>query len=441
MTSRELAIAVDGVSKDFRLPTEQRQTLKERVINPRFDRDAKVFHALRDVSFEIERGEFFGIVGRNGSGKSTLLKCLAGIYQLDDGKISIAGRLSTFIELGVGFNPDLAARDNIILNGIMLGLSPKEAASRVDQVLEFAELEEHVDLKLKNYSSGMQVRLAFAVLTQVDADVLLIDEVLAVGDAAFQAKCFEVFRQLSAAGKTIVLVTHDMGSVLRLCDRAMLLEDGELVTIGDPERVGNAYLEYNFGRSGQLAQPAPTAPTTGDDEDSQDDVPAGLDERLGNHAAYLVNIEALDGNLQPTRHVPSGGEITLTADLVVLRPLVNPRIRLWLRDDRGNDVIEVTNDAQMGGEPPAVNTVWQFSAKIAFPFRDGRLRLFARVTDGIGEEIVDQVDEALWLNVSSVHEHTAIVALPFEGTWHERFGSLDEVRDPLAARQSSGGPA
>ena len=437
MTSPEIAIAVNGVSKDFRLPVERRQTLKERVINPRFDRDAKVFHALQDVSFEIQRGEFFGIVGRNGSGKSTLLKCLAGIYQLDQGSIAIAGRLSTFIELGVGFNPDLAARDNIILNGIMLGLSPKEAASRVDQVLAFAELEEHVDLKLKNYSSGMQVRLAFAVLTQVDADVLLIDEVLAVGDAAFQSKCFEVFRQLNAAGKTIVLVTHDMGSVVRLCDRALLLEDGELVTIGDPERVGNAYLEYNFGRASQTEVPAPAvASAPSEDGEAGDEVP--VDERLGSHAGYLVNIEALDADLQPTRHVPTGAEVTLSADLVVLEPLQNPRIRLWLRDDRGNDVIEVTNDAQMTGVPPAVDTVWQFSAKIALPFRDGRLRLFARVTDG-SEEIVDQVDEALWLNVTSVHEHTAIVNLPFSSTWNERFSSLDEVRDPLAARQATGG--
>ncbi len=436
MTARQIAIAVEGVSKDFRLPAERRQTLKERVVHPRFDRDAQVFHVLQDVSFEIERGEFFGIVGRNGSGKSTLLKCLAGIYQLDQGKISIAGRLSTFIELGVGFNPDLAARDNIILNGIMLGLTPKEAASRVDQVLAFAELEEHVDLKLKNYSSGMQVRLAFAVLTQVDADVLLIDEVLAVGDAAFQAKCFEVFRQLNAAGKTIVLVTHDMGSVARLCDRALLLEDGNLVTIGDPEMVGNAYLEYNFGRSGSTQVPA--APATSDSADAEAEV--AVNERLGNHTAYLVNIEALDAEGQPTRHVPTGEEVTLTADLIVLKPLVSPRIRLWLRDDRGTDVIEVTNDAMTSGKPPAVETVWQFSAKVALPFRDGRLRLFARVTDGSGEEIVDQVDEALWLNVTSVHQRAALVDLPYEGTWHERFASLDEVRGPLAARKSAGGP-
>ena len=182
--------------------------------------------ALRGVSFAVEHGEFFGIVGRNGSGKSTLLKCLAGIYRLDGGEIWVDGRMSTFIELGVGFNPDLAARDNVILNGIMLGLTPREARRRYDEVIEFAELREFEDLKLKNYSSGMHVRLAFSVMIQVDADVLLIDEVLAVGDAAFQQKCFDEFNRLRDEGRTIVLVTHDMASVQRFCHRAMLLERG-----------------------------------------------------------------------------------------------------------------------------------------------------------------------------------------------------------------------
>ena len=186
----------------------------------------------------MPEGEFFGIVGRNGSGKSTLLKCLAGIYRADRGEIRMRGRLSTFIELGVGFNPDLAARDNVLINGIMLGLLPREALRRFDAIIEFAELEEFVDLKLKNYSSGMQVRLAFSVMSHVDADVLLIDEVLAVGDAAFQQKCFDVFHRLREEGKTILFVTHDMGAVARFCDRAMLLERGRIEVIGAPELRG-----------------------------------------------------------------------------------------------------------------------------------------------------------------------------------------------------------
>src|SRR3954471_18773340 len=234
-------IVVEGVSKHFRRPQEQMHTLKERALHPFKRRTFDAFTAVDDVSFAVDEGEFFGIVGRNGSGKSTLLKLIAGIYRADGGEIWVNGRMSTFIELGVGFNPDLAARDNVILNGIMLGLTPAEARERYEQVLEFSELQEFETVKLKNYSSGMHVRLAFAVMIQVDADVLLIDEVLAVGDAAFQQKCFDQFNRLRDAGKTIVLVTQDMSAVRRFCHRAMLLERGRVVAIGDPEHVGGAY--------------------------------------------------------------------------------------------------------------------------------------------------------------------------------------------------------
>jgi ABC-type polysaccharide/polyol phosphate transport system ATPase subunit len=206
--------------------------------------------ALRDVSFAVEHGEFFGIVGRNGSGKSSLLKCLAGIYRTDAGEIYVDGRMSTFIELGVGFNPELAARDNIVMNGIMLGLSPAEARERFEHVIEFAELGEFVDLKLKNYSSGMHVRLAFSVLIQVGAEILLVDEILAVGDAAFQQKCFDVFFRMRDEGKTILFVTHDMGAVQRFCHRALLLDRGEVIAIGQPKEIADRYLRLNFERGG-----------------------------------------------------------------------------------------------------------------------------------------------------------------------------------------------
>jgi ABC-type polysaccharide/polyol phosphate transport system ATPase subunit len=246
-----MPVVVDGVSKTFRLPHERVHTLKERVLHPMKRPGYDRLEALRNVSFVVEPGEFFGIVGRNGSGKSTLLKCLAGIYQADAGRIYVNGRLSTFIELGVGFNPDLAARDNVILNALMLGLSPREARDRVDRVIEFAELEEFAELKLKNYSSGMHVRLAFSVMIQVDADVLLIDEVLAVGDAAFQQKCFDEFHRLRDEGRTIIFVTHDMSAVHRFCQRAMLLERGEVVGIGEPAHIAEQYLALNFASRGE----------------------------------------------------------------------------------------------------------------------------------------------------------------------------------------------
>ncbi|MFI4992216.1 MAG: ABC transporter ATP-binding protein [Solirubrobacterales bacterium] len=253
-SSAPVAVSVENVSKTFRLPHQQYSTLKERVLHPLRGTTYDELHAVQDISLQITEGEFFGIVGRNGSGKSTLLKCIAGIYGVDTGRISIAGRLSPFIELGVGFNPDLNARDNVVINAIMLGLSRKQAMERFEHVVAFAELEGFMDMRLKNYSSGMLVRLAFATAIQVDAEILLIDEVLAVGDAAFQQKCFEEFFRLKREGRTIVFVSHDMHSVERFCDRAMLMERGQMTKIGDPREIGRAYHELNFG---QLAHDAP----------------------------------------------------------------------------------------------------------------------------------------------------------------------------------------
>ena len=258
------AVVVDAVSKSFRRPHQRVHTLKERALHPFRSTDEEEQRVLRDVSFAVGKGEFFGIVGRNGSGKSTLLKCLAGIYATDHGRIYVDGRLSAFIELGVGFNMDLPARDNVVINATLLGLSPREARRRFGAIIDFAELHDAVDVKLKNYSSGMLVRLAFAVMIQVDADVLLIDEVLAVGDASFQQKCFDEFARVRAAGKTVLLVTHDMGAVQRFCDRALLLEDGVVRADGDPSRVANQYLEVNFGR------PRDAEPEPPEDEDAEE---------------------------------------------------------------------------------------------------------------------------------------------------------------------------
>jgi len=248
-----LAIQVEDLHKSFRIPTQRLDSFKERAVHPFAPREYRELHALNGVSFDVRKGEFFGIVGRNGSGKSTLLKLLASIYRADSGTIRMAGRLAPFIELGVGFNVELTARENAVLNGVMMGLTPRESRERLDAVIEFSELEEFVDLKLKNYSSGMLVRLAFSLMLEVDADVLLIDEVLAVGDAAFQQKCADAFREMKAAGKTIVLVTHEMATVEEYCDRAMLISDGDVERIGDPGEVGRRYLEINFRRLTQAS--------------------------------------------------------------------------------------------------------------------------------------------------------------------------------------------
>jgi ABC-type polysaccharide/polyol phosphate transport system ATPase subunit len=243
-------IEVRGLDKTFRIPNQRVETLKERATQLFRATGHRELHALRGIDFDVYRGEFFGIVGRNGSGKSTLLKLLASIYRADAGSIRIGGRVAPCIELGVGFNPELTARENVALNGVMMGLSPREARARFAEIIEFAELEDFTGLKLKNYSSGMLVRLGFSLMTHVDADLLLIDEVLAVGDASFQRKCFDAFSRLHSEGRTIVLVTHDMDAVERNCDRAILLENGVLEHAGDPDEVARRYLTLNFHRLG-----------------------------------------------------------------------------------------------------------------------------------------------------------------------------------------------
>jgi ABC-type polysaccharide/polyol phosphate transport system ATPase subunit len=238
-----VAVSVQGVDKAFRMPHQRYSTLKERALHPFASRSFEVFEALRDVTFEVKQGEFFGIVGRNGSGKSTLLKCLAGIYGVDRGRVGVSGRVSPFIELGVGFNLELNARDNIRINGTLSGLTSSELDKKFERIFEFSELERFVDQKLKNYSSGMLVRLAYSIAIQIPFDVLLLDEVLAVGDESFQQKCFATFERFKEEGKTVVLVTHDLNLLSRFCDRVLLIENGVVRATGPTGDVIDVYRE------------------------------------------------------------------------------------------------------------------------------------------------------------------------------------------------------
>ena len=235
------AIKVTNLHKSFKLPTERAAGLKQAIFNRlkgvKGYTEQKV---LRGINFEIKQGEFVGIVGRNGSGKSTLLKLLAGIYTPGQGTIEIYGSLVPFIELGVGFNPELTGRENVYLNGALLGFSNKDMDAMYDEIVRFAELEPFMDAKLKNYSSGMQVRLAFSIAIRARGDILILDEVLAVGDAAFQAKCNDYFASLHG-NQTVILVTHSMENVRQFCDRAILIENGEITADGKPNEVATAY--------------------------------------------------------------------------------------------------------------------------------------------------------------------------------------------------------
>jgi len=241
LKQEEISIKVTNVSKSFKLPHEKNSSIKSLVLNPFKKRTYEKQEVLKDINFEIKKGEFFGIVGRNGSGKSTLLKLLAGIYSPDKGHIQVSGKLTPFIELGVGFNPELTGRENVFLNGALLGFNRKKMSAMYDDIVEFAELEKFMDQKLKNYSSGMQVRLAFSIAICAESDILLLDEVLAVGDADFQRKCYNYFSSLKKTKHTVVFISHDMAAVRQYCDKVLFLNEGVIKLIGTADESAQAY--------------------------------------------------------------------------------------------------------------------------------------------------------------------------------------------------------
>ena len=247
------ALEVQHVSKSFRLPTEQANGIKQAFVNwTKGIKGYKEQHVLKDISFKVEKGDFFGIVGRNGSGKSTLLKIISQIYTPEKGTVKVNGTLIPFIELGVGFNPELTGRENIYLNGALLGFSKDEVSAMYDEIVEFAELEEFMDQKLKNYSSGMQVRLAFSIAIKAQGDILVLDEVLAVGDEAFQRKCDDFFSKIKKdKTKTVILVTHSMSSVRRYCNKAIMINQGEVASLGSIDEVVEAYTQLNLEKLGK----------------------------------------------------------------------------------------------------------------------------------------------------------------------------------------------
>ena len=326
---RPVAIEVRDVSKGFTVPAERTEhTARERWRHPRNSRRGRRLEVLDGISFDVYQGEFFGIVGRNGSGKSTLLKLMASVYGTDRGRIRIAGRLAPFLELGVGFNPQMAAYENVILNGVMMGLTPDQAKARYEEIIDFAGLAEYTDLRLKNYSSGMKVRLAFAVMTQVDADILLMDEVLAVGDSEFQEKCEVVFREMREAGKTIVLVTHSMPTVNALCDRAMLLHDGRLELIGRPVEVSNRYLEINLRAA---------AAARGDESDFGE-YAQHFAQVISNPPVRLLDAWLAGPDGKRTTLLGEGDAIEVEALAEVVRDLDRPGFKFKIDDAKGQAV-------------------------------------------------------------------------------------------------------
>ncbi|HTB71388.1 MAG TPA: ABC transporter ATP-binding protein [Solirubrobacteraceae bacterium] len=410
------ALAAQRVDKRFRIPEERSHTLKERALHPLRRTRHEELHVLKDISFSVAPGEFFGIVGRNGSGKSTLLKCLAGIYGIDQGKIWCNGRMSTFIELGVGFNPDLAAYENVALNGIMLGLSPREARARYERVIEFAELEEFQDLKLKNYSSGMHVRLAFSVAIQVDADILLIDEVLAVGDAAFQQKCFDVFNRMREEGRTIVFVTHDMGAVTRFCHRAMLLERGEIVSIGDPRDVADRYLEFAFGR--KVGHQEPTIGSA----------------RMGSGEARVIDLWLGEDPSENRGVAPQSEALTVKAMVEFHEDVLDPAVSITLLNEHRQPVVVATTTEDLeetGGFKAGERAVFAFSLhNMLAPGRYYTILTITRRGEGI--DVIDRYTGGLSFVVSGLAASGGMVEIPVE-TEVSRLGRAPQV-EPAGGR-------
>jgi ABC-type polysaccharide/polyol phosphate transport system ATPase subunit len=395
--SRPTAVHLHEVKKSFKLPHEQFHTLKQRALHGFRSRGFEMLHAVDDVSVEIGQGEFFGIVGRNGSGKSTLLKCLAGIYRIDSGELGIDGHLAPFIELGVGFNAELTARDNAIINAIMLGLSRKEAEARLPAIIEFAELEEFMDLKLKNYSSGMHVRLAFSVAIQVNADILLIDEVLAVGDANFQQKCFDEFTRLRSEGKTIVFVTHDMAAVEHFCDRAMLMDRGKVIDISDPISITRQYNELNFRRIRDEA-----LENNGPEVLRRPPVAELLSARFQNAAGETI-VAAIQGE-----------PCDVLLEVRFHQHTEDPMFSMSLFDDQGRHAFAVGTGLEHG--PTGAFRAGQIvTVKLSFDnwLAPGRYRLTAAITrDGIGADAFDLREDMASLLVHATHAGGGAVDLP-----------------------------
>ncbi len=379
-------ITVNHVYKDFVLPNEKTNSVKSRftsLLSGGHNKSVDIQHALRDISLEVKEGEFFGIVGRNGSGKSTMLKILAQIYQPTEGTIHTQGKLVPFIELGVGFNPELTGRENVYLNGAMLGFSEKQVAAMYNAIVAFAELEPFMDQKLKNYSSGMQVRLAFSMATRAQADILLVDEVLAVGDADFQRKCFEYFRTLKKNRKTVVFVSHDMNAIRDYCDRAALIENSHLVMVGNAQKVAAAYTKLFIPKDQNVSQ-----------EDSGN--------RYGSREMVIESVRA--GQAE--------GKISIHAKLRSHINSKNPRVGFTLKDSFLRPLIGTNTTIehfQLGTLKKGESFTVTF--EVDDIYRQGDYTVDVSVEDQEGNKIYDWWEEATQFLVSK-DGNTAFVISP-----------------------------
>jgi ABC-2 type transport system ATP-binding protein len=386
----EIAIKVDHVSKDFVLPHEKISSVKSAFTSlyRKKSKTRETQHALKDISFEVKKGEFFGIVGRNGSGKSTMLKILANIYQPTKGSVRTDGKLVPFIELGVGFNPELTGRENVYLNGAMLGFSRKEITAMYDDIVAFAELERFMDQKLKNYSSGMQVRLAFSMATRSEADILLVDEVLAVGDAAFQRKCFDYFLRLKGSDTTVIFITHDMNAIREYCDRAMLIDNNRTIAIGSPDSIAQDYSRMFIEAS------------------SQQNNTAEKSKRWGTGAAAYNRASLNSEALSTEKELVISTEVTTTKDMDGLI------VGFMIKNSAGQ-ILAGTNNVLEDQPLSKLRNNQKLKLKWTIPniFSDGYYSVDLAAVEKNGEEC-DWWESALNFKVLRAREHAPYVVSP-----------------------------
>ncbi|MBD3238807.1 MAG: ATP-binding cassette domain-containing protein [Candidatus Moranbacteria bacterium] len=346
-------IIASNLSKGFKIPHQKLDTLRSSFVNFFNKKSYEHFKALNNVSFKVKKGEFFGIIGRNGSGKSTLLKILAGIYTPDQGKVEVRGGISPFLELGVGFNPQLTGRENVYLNATMLGMSQDQIDEKFHSILRFSEIKRFIDQKLKNYSSGMKVRLAFSVAIHANKEILLMDEVLAVGDNNFQQKCIEEFVKYKEAGKTVVLVAHGLENIRRYCDRVMLLRNGKVVKKGKAEDVVNHYINQNISDEEKRLVSEEQAVVKNKQKvksEKQKKATKASEPTPKKHikkSAKIQKVEFLDSNQNNKKTFKTGSNLTIRIYFRIAKKLKNPLIGIAIYHDR-DKIIYGTNNEKRG---------------------------------------------------------------------------------------------
>jgi ABC-type polysaccharide/polyol phosphate transport system ATPase subunit len=389
------AIVVDHAARSFRVYPRENRALKDMIVARGRVRGADVV-ALRDVSFAVEPGSAVGLVGRNGSGKTTLLRLLSGIIKPSSGTVAVGGRVGSLLELGAGFHPDLTGRENVYLNGSIHGLGRVAVREKFDEIVAFAGLEDSIDLPVRTYSSGMYMRLGFAIAAHIEADVLLLDEVFAVGDEAFQRKCFGKIFDFKKRGGTIVFVSHDATAVERLCDRAVLLKDG-VVEFDGPTH--EAIVEYRRLLAG---------------EREPEERSAGLKE-WGGDIARVEHVRLLGADGTERVQLLAGEPFAIAADVVAERAIAPPRLVWELRDDAAILVAAgAVSTAEHGWSDATRTFALRFDADRP-PFADGRLHLRVDLTDDDGQTQYHSLDDARVFVVYPSDEIRGLVRL--EGRW------------------------